>query len=107
MDMPSLVKFDDLKDSPTIRMSLPGPIPIGTRLILNCYVQRKNGPRTEELKIQGEFRVQTSCLDASRAGRQLLTVSSTGIAPSWKAVKNPAPVRRKVPPARAPRTEVA
>jgi hypothetical protein len=104
---PSIVEFDDVKDSPKVRMTLPGPLLIGTRLLLNLVVRRKNGSRTEELHVQGEFRVKASAFDATGLVRQVVSVEATKIAPTWRSVRNALGMKRKPPPAKAPRTVIA
>jgi hypothetical protein len=104
---PSIVDFSDVKDSPRVRMTLPGPLTLGTRLIIRTLVRRKNGSRTEELRIDGDFKVVSSSFDVTGSSRQLVTVEAVRVAPSWKAVRNVSASRRKPPPARAPRTVVA
>ena len=104
---PSLVEFSDVKDSPRVRMTLPGPLSLGTRLLLRTVVRRKNGTRSEELRLEGEFKVVSSSFDVTGASRQVVSVEAVRVAPSWKAVKNAPASQRKLPPARAPRTVVA
>lgn len=104
---PSIVEFSDVKDSPRVRMTLPGPLPLGTRLLLRTVVRRKNGTRNEELRIEGEFKVVSSSFDVTGPSRQVIAVEALRVAPTWKAIKNVPTPRRKPPPARAPRTEVA
>lgn len=105
MTTPSILRFEDLKDSPTVRIELPAPIPLGTKLNLTLALKRKHGGRTEELRVMGEFKVTSVTLDSSGPLRQIVGVTSTGVAPSWKAVKNV--VAKKPIPAKAPRTEIA
>jgi hypothetical protein len=61
--------------------------------------------RREILEVDGEFRVTglQNSID-SKGYRQIVQVSATGKAPSWRAVKLLPP--RTLPPARFPRTEV-
>lgn len=106
MTCPSIVKFEDLKDSPSVRIELPAPLPLGTRINLCVTLRRRHGGRTEELRVNGEFRVATVSINATGAPRQLLTVASTGVAPTWKAVKN-STGKKKLALTRSPRTEVA
>ena len=104
---PSIVEFADVKDSPRVRMTLPGPLLIGTKLLLNLVVRRKNGQRSEELHVSGEFKVLTSAFDARALPRQVVSVGATKVAPVWKSVKNQISPKRKPPPAIFPRTVVA
>lgn len=103
---PSVLDFSDVKDSPRVKMSLPGPLPLGTRLLLNFSVRRKNGNRTEEFHASGEFKVIVSALDATGPTRQVVSVEAIRVAPSWRAVKNTTDPKRRLPPARSPRTVV-
>lgn len=98
MDQASIVKFDDVKQSPEVRMDLPSPIPIGSRIRLTFTLTRNNRGRTEELRVSGEFQVTSSIIDRTRGKSiQVVTVSSTGLAPSWMAVKKH-PTTRKLAP---------
>lgn len=105
-EFPSILEFSDVKDSPRVRMSLPGPLPLGTRLLLNLVVHRKHGNRTEELKASGEFKVTSSSIDTQGPVRQLVSVEAVRVAPAWRAVKNASLPKRKLPPARALPTQV-
>jgi hypothetical protein len=99
MTIPSIIILGDLKDSPSLRMELPSLLPIGERILLSFMIRRRVGNRTEEIRVEdGEFRVVSSSLDARSTPRQLLTVESTKVAPSWKAIKNPPPAIRVLPP---------
>ena len=100
---PSIIEFSDVKNSPQVRMALPGPLLLGTRLLFHTYVRRKSGNRTEELRIEGEFKVLSSSFDVTGPLKQRVTVEAVRLAPSWKAVKNAPVLLRKPPPARAPR----
>jgi len=111
---PSIVEFTDVKDSPKVRMTLPGPLLLGTKLLLDLIVRRKNGNRVEELRINGEFKVLTSAIDARTLPRQVVSVEATKVSPVWRSVKTPDPPRRKLPRAvrsvlhdpKAPRTVI-
>jgi len=97
--IPSIVTLGDLKDNPSVRMDLPGMIPIGEKLLLRFVIRRKLGPRTEELRVDGEFKVTSSSVDARGIPRQMLVVEATKVAPSWKAIKNlPSETPRRLPP---------
>lgn len=101
---PSTVEFADVKDSPQIKMDLPCPLHLGTKILLDLTVRRKNGSRTEELRIAGEFKVTSSTLDVRSLPRQIVQVEATKIAPVWRSVKTPTFPKRKPPPAISPRT---
>jgi hypothetical protein len=90
MEQASIVKLSDVKQSPEIRMDLPAPIPIGSKVRLAFRVTRMNKSRTEELRVNGEFQVTSVVIDLTRGKAvQVVTVSSTGLTPSWVAIKNP------------------
>jgi hypothetical protein len=100
MNHPSLLKLEDMEDLAPIRISLPAPLPIGSRLKLQFTLHRRNGGRTEELQVNGEFKVTEVTIDARGDAKQVVSVSSTGIVPTWRSVKNTA-VRRLKPTSRA------
>lgn len=97
--VPSIVILTDLKDEPSVRMELPALLPLGERIKLRLLLRRKNGHRTEELRVEGEYRVTESSVDATYApAKQILKVEATKVAPSWKAVRNPVAPTRVLPP---------
>jgi len=104
---PSTVEFTDVKNSPKVKMDLPWPLLLGTKIQLDLTIRRMNGSRTEELHIQGEFKVTSSTFDARSNPRQVVQVEAVKMAPVWRSIKNPITTKRKPPPAIAPRTEVA
>ena len=98
MTQASVVKFDDVKQSPEVRMALPSPIPIGSKLRLAFTLSRTNKGRTEELRVNGEFQVTSVIIDTTKGKVvQVVTVSATGLAPSWVAVKNQAATKKLAP----------
>lgn len=103
----SILDFSDVRDSPKVRVSLPGPLLLGSIVELNVLVRRKVGSRSEELRAKGPFKVESVSFQ-TRNGltQQLLTVQSTLLAPSWKAVKNRLLEPRSIPKAKAPRTPI-
>lgn len=103
MQSHSILIFDDLSDSPSVHAELPSPIHLGTKINLDLVVQRRNGGRTEELRIKGTFKVSSVSVDTVGSMKQIVHVAATGIAPIWKAIKNQ-PLR--LPLAKFPRTEV-
>jgi hypothetical protein len=106
MSEASIVKFSDVKHSPEIRMDLPSPIPIGSKIKLALKLKRMNKGRTEELRANGDFLVTSVITDLTRGKtKQVVTVSSVGIAPSWVAIKNQ-PSTRKLAPTKSPPTKV-
>ena len=89
MNRASIVKFADMKQSPEVRMDLPEPIPLGSKIKLAFTLNRVRRGRTEELKVNGEFQVTSVATDLTRGNpKQVVTISSIGIAPSWVAVKS-------------------
>lgn len=98
MTQASVVKFDDVKQSPEVRMELPSPIPIGSKIRLAFTLNRLNKGRTEELRVNGEFQVTAVITDTTKGKAiQIVTVSAMGLAPSWVAVKNPAATKKLAP----------
>ena len=100
MNHPTLLKLEDFDDLSPVRISLPAPLHIGTRLKLRFPIQRRNGGRTEVLNIDGEFKVTSVLIDARGDAKQLVSVASVGAAPTWKSIKNPA-TRKLNPTSRA------
>src|SRR5690606_18857166 len=98
--------FSDVKDSPRVRMTLPGLLPIGYRLNMSVVLRRKNGGRTEEFRACGEFRVVSSALDVTGPSRQILSVEAVHVSPCWKAVKNTGKGLRPLPAAKNPKTVI-
>jgi hypothetical protein len=106
--LPSIIEFTEVAGQPKVRLDLPGPLRLGERVRLKFTLRRKNATRTEELKIEGEYKVTAVEIDASGAyPRQLLSVETTTVRPTWKSIKNDPPFRLRLPPARFPRTVVA
>ena len=101
----TLVEMGDVADKPKVKLDLPSPLRIGDRLQLRFRLARMNGGRSEVLDVQGEFQVRSVSFDASSgSARQIISVESTGAAPSWKAVKKSSlPPPRKLGPAKVPR----
>ena len=61
---------------------------LGDRLQLKAVLHRQKGGRTEELHVDGEFRVTSLIVDARSRARQIIRVAAVGVAPTWKAIKN-------------------
>ena len=102
----SIVKLSDVKQSPEILMDLPSPIPLGSKIKLALKLKRMNKGRTEELRVNGEFQVISVVTDLTRGKtKQVVTISSVGLAPSWVAVKN-STTPRKLGPTKTGPTKV-
>lgn len=101
--IPTLIELNDVTGSPKIRKDLPA-MSIGSRVVLAFKLQRRNGKRTEELKVDTEFKVLSVFTDAK--GRQNICVQATKVSPAWRAIKNPSEETRKLAPTRFPRTPV-
>jgi hypothetical protein len=99
MNHPSLLKLEDIENLAPVRINLPAPLPIGTRIKLRFPLQRRNGGRTEVLQVDGEFKVTAVVIDARGDAKQLVSVSAVGLVPTWKSIKNPA-IRKLNPTSR-------
>jgi hypothetical protein len=108
MLLPTRITFGDVKDGPMVLKELPYPMLIGAKVELRATVRRKHGGRTEELRVDGEFRVTNTSLDVRDGITQLVTVEATKVSPTWKAIKNQPSLSRtpRLSPARFPRTTV-
>ena len=107
VSMLSVVKLLDVTGQPTVKLDLPGLLRIGDPLGLCFRIERQNGGRTEELRVDGQFRVAAVGVDASSgAARQLLSVEAAGGVPTWRSIKKRAQKPRRLPPATFPRTPV-
>lgn len=105
MSEASIVKFDDVKQSPEVRMELPSPLPLGSKIKLSFTVKRSHGGRSEELRVNGDFQVTSVVTDTTKGSvKQVVTVSSVGLAPAWVAVKNS--YVKKLAPAKSDPTKV-
>jgi hypothetical protein len=97
--VPSVITFEEVKDTPSVRIDLPTSLLVGGRIQLKFILRRRTGPRTEELRVDGEYRVTEVLLDATCAPpKQRIKVVAKGVAPAWKAVRNVATVARKLAP---------
>lgn len=103
--IPSLILLSEVKDKPVVRKDLPALLRIGDTLLLRFTLTRRNGRRTEELRVDGEYRVTSVAMDARHHPRQNLTVEALKVTPSWRSIKSTSPTT-PLPPARAPRTVV-
>lgn len=106
VSMLSVVKLLDVKGQPAVKLDLP-QLKIGDPVGLRFRVERQNGGRTEELVVDGQFRVAAVGVDASSGpSRQLLSVEAAGGVPTWRSIKKRAQKPRRLPPATFPRTPV-
>lgn len=97
----TIVELSDVHGNPKVKMILP-QVHIGHRIHLHFRLSRQNGGRSEQLLVDGDFRVTSASLDASTGvAHQVITVDSVMTPPSWKAVKKLPPTTRKLGPARA------
>ena len=105
--MLSVVKLADVKSQPTAKLELPGNRRIGDTIRLHFRIERPNNGRTEELRVNGLYRVTAVGLDSAHGPvRQLLSVEAVDTPPTWRSVKNPAQQPSRLPPAVFPRTPV-
>lgn len=106
--MLSIVKLSDVRGEPTAKLDLPGPLRIGDPLGLKFRVERRNGGRTEELVVEGQFRVTAVGIDTgSGTQRQLLSIETAyGKPPVWRSVKTQPEPSRRLSPARFPKTPI-
>lgn len=106
--MLSIVKLSDVRGEPTAKLDLPAPLRIGDPLGLKFRIERRNGGRTEELVVDGQFRVSAVGIDtANGTQRQLLSVEAAyGKPPVWRSVKTRSEPPRRLSPARFPKTPI-
>jgi hypothetical protein len=110
-DMLSVVQLMDVNGQPRAKLDLPGPLRLGDPLALRFKLERASGGRHEVLEVAHRFRVAAVGVDTTSRGpqRQLLALDSVDKTPTWRAVKKPLSVARKLgkAPTRAgPRTPV-
>ncbi len=104
--MMSVLKLDGVKGQPVVKIDLPR-LKVGDPIGLKFRIERQNGGRTEELRVDSQFRVVAVGYDASDGPtRQLLSVESAGRSPTWVSIKNRREGARRLPPARFPGTSV-
>lgn len=105
--MLSIVKLSDVTGEPKVKLDLPGPLRIGDPVALRFAIERRTGGRDEVLMVNGKFRVTAVGIDAAAApARQLLSVDSVDVAPTWKSVKKRPTVARTLGPTRFPRQAI-
>lgn len=104
----TIVELGDVAGKPKVKQDLPSPLRNGDKVHLRFQLARQNGGRSEVLDVQGEFVIRSVRFDASDGPtRQLLTVESTGVAPSWRAVKKSSlPPPRKLGAAKTPPMDI-
>jgi hypothetical protein len=102
--MLTIVELDDIKDKSKAKLDLPAPLRLGDRIQLSFVLKRSNQGRHEILEVRGEYKITDIYF---HVGEQHLKVSATGLAPSWRAIKKEAPLRRRLGPTRFPPTTVS
>lgn len=104
--MLTFLELSDVVDKPKVKTDLPA-CAHGSRVRLHFRIQRQKGGRVEVLEVSGQFRVMAAGLDAAcQPPRQVLSVESVGVVPTWRAVKKAPAWKRTLPPAKSPRTTV-
>jgi len=104
--MLSIVKLDDVKGNPAAKVELP-QFKVGDPIALRFRIERQNNGRTEELRVDGRFRVTAVGYDAvDSPRRQLLSVEAIGRSPTWVSIKNRQEGHRRLSPATFPRTPI-
>ena len=105
--MLSIIKLLDVNGEPRAKIELP-QLRIGDPVALKFKLERKTGGRHEVLEVDHKFRVVAFGLDASLAvTRQVLTLETAmGAPPTWKSIKAPPKVSRRIGKAKQPRTPI-
>ena len=88
----AFLTLEDITGEPQLRMDLP-LMRLGDRVQLSAVLHRQKGGRTEELHVEGEFRVTSLVVDARGRAKQIIRVATVGVTPCWRAIKNPSPSR--------------
>ena len=87
--MLTIIKLADVTSQPVAKLELYGHCRVGDTIRLHFRIERKNNGRTEELRVNGLFRVSAVGLDsAGGPTRQLLSVEAVDRPPTWVSVKN-------------------
>jgi hypothetical protein len=109
--MLSVVQLEDVNGKPKAKLDLPGPLRLGDPVALRFKLERQHAGRTEILEVDHKFRVTAVGVDASSwPQRQLLALDSVDKAPTWRAVKKPPSVARrlgKAPTRASPKTSLS
>lgn len=100
----TILVLSDVEGSPRARIDLP-LLRLGDRLKLHFRLARRDRGRNEVLDVAGEYRVSGIEFEVVGCFTQTLTVTSTGVSPTWRAVKNSTP--RKLGPTIFPRTPIS
>jgi hypothetical protein len=104
--MMTLLEFSDVNGKPQVKIDLP-PLLMGSKVRLHLSLQRTSGARNEILVVDGQFRVAAVGVDAGCSPqRQVVSVESLNVTPTWRSIKKTVEWRRALPPVRAPRTIV-
>jgi len=95
--MKTKIKLDEV-DHREVFIELP-KLSRADSLTLAFRLQRKMGGRTEELEVKGLYKVVDTKITTNPLC-QVIHCVSQGVAPVWKAVKNPPKVKFKIPKTR-------
>ncbi len=102
----TITVLSDVVGCPRAKVPLPAGLRLGDKVVLRFSLRRQKGGRSEVLEVKGEFKVVEVYVDASSGvSHQVIHISSTGVAPAWRAVKRQA-AKRTISPARFPPTEI-
>lgn len=108
MSTTTVLTLSDVNHTPKVRKELPSPMRIGDHLHLHFTLRKRTGSRTEELLVQGEWRVVSVSFEVGGGPKatQLLTMEAVGATPTWKSVKTVPEPKRRLPPAVSGRTTI-
>jgi hypothetical protein len=108
--MLTVVELADVTGHPKVKLDLPGLLRVGDPVALKFRLEKLHGGRFEVLEVKHRFRVTAIGVDASSwPQRQLLSLDSVDKPPTWRALKKPPSVARKLgkaPTRKSPRTPV-
>lgn len=108
--MLAIIQFRDVNGEPKAKLDIPGPLRIGDPVALRLKIERTHGGRFEVLEVDHKFRVSAVGVDASSwPQKQLLALDSVDRPPTWRSIKKPPSVARKLgkaPTRGSPRTPV-
>lgn len=105
METYTVLVLGDVRDNPRVVKMLPAPLRIGDHIHLLFLLRRKSSGRSEELQVEGEYRITHVSFDTRGSStKQVLVVEALGVAPTWRSVKNNPSWKRKLPLTVSPRT---